>query len=302
MHRFLITGSTGFLGSVIINELQKLDVEINTLGRNTKNDIQVDLSKGAETLDGNYDLVVHAAGKAHIVPRNGAEEKEFFDVNFEGTKNLCSALERLSQRPKAFVFISTVAVYGQEEGYLITESYPLLGITPYAKSKILAEEWLQGWAKEYKITLAILRLPIIAGPNPLGNLGAMINGIHSGKYVGVGKSAARKSIVWADDVAKIIPKAAEVGGIYNLTDGYHPSFKELEDCIAGLFHKKSPFHIPVSAAKVIAALGDIIGSHSPITSSKLQKMMSTLTFDDSKAKKLLDWKPSSVLEKLPTVL
>ena len=44
--------------------------------------------------------------------------------------------------PKALVFISTVAVYGCESGELITEEHPLEGETPYAKSKILAEEYL----------------------------------------------------------------------------------------------------------------------------------------------------------------
>ncbi|MBC5773013.1 NAD-dependent epimerase/dehydratase family protein [Pontibacter sp. KCTC 32443] len=301
-NNYTLTGGSGFLGCTIKSHLSNKG-HVVSLNRTGKDGIMVDISSAfILPVSFNPGIVIHAAGKAHMVPRTAAEEKEFFDVNFEGTKNLCSALELLSQKPKAFVFISTVAVYGQDVGNMITESYPLLGTTPYAKSKILAEEWLQNWAKEQNIKLAILRLPLIAGPNPPGNLGAMINGIRSGKYVGIGKSAARKSIVWAEDVAQIIPKVAEVGGIFNLTDGYHPSFKELEDCIAGLLRKRSPFHIPVPVAKTIAALGDIIGSRSPITSSKLQKMMSTLTFDDSKARELLDWKPSSVLDKLPTVL
>ena len=88
MRKYLITGSTGFLGSTIISELQKLNIETRSLGRSTKNDLQSDLSKELKiTIYANYNVVIHAAGKAHIVPSSKAEEKEFFDVNFEGKRN-----------------------------------------------------------------------------------------------------------------------------------------------------------------------------------------------------------------------
>jgi nucleoside-diphosphate-sugar epimerase len=298
----LLTGSSGFLGKVIQTSLTNLKYNVITLGRASSNAIKADLQTGIPAIGAAIDVVVHAAGKAHIVPRTEAESKEFFQVNFEGTKNLCQGLLRSGSSIKSFIFISTVAVYGLEEGQLIHENQPLKGETPYAKSKILAEAWLQDWAKQHNIKLGILRLPLIAGPNPPGNLGAMIKGINTGRYVGIGKSNARKSVVWAEDVAAIIPKVAEVGGIYNLTDGYHPSFKELEDRIAAAAGKKQPMHIPVPIAKSIALVGNLLGSNSPITTSKLHKMMSTLTFDDSKAKEKLNWHPSSVLHKLPIIV
>lgn len=49
--------------------------------------------------------------------------------------------------PKALIFISTVAVYGCEFGEQITEEHTLNGTTPYAKSKIMAEEYLTNWCK-----------------------------------------------------------------------------------------------------------------------------------------------------------
>src|SRR5690606_10477594 len=115
------------------------------------------------------------------------------------------------------------------EGVDIKEDSPLDGKTPYAESKALAEAWLGKWAGENGVTLGILRLPLIAGPNPPGNLGAMVNGIRLGRYLSVGQANARKSMVWAEDVARIIPVVAERGGVYNLTDGHHPSFSELEE-------------------------------------------------------------------------
>lgn len=55
-----------------------------------------------------------------------SRETSFFDVNLQGTKNLCAALERRGV-PRAFIFISTVAVYGCEYGEEITEEYPWVG-------------------------------------------------------------------------------------------------------------------------------------------------------------------------------
>jgi nucleoside-diphosphate-sugar epimerase len=248
------------------------------------------------------DIVIHCAGKAHSIPRTGQEAKVFFDVNFEGTKNLCSAINSLQQIPKAFIFISTVAVYGVDEGELIPEGHQLNGSTPYARSKILAENWLQAWAKENDVILSILRLPLVAGDRPPGNLGAMLKGISSGRYASIGKANARKSMVWAADIAPIVSKLALEGGIYNLTDGYHPTFGELEHRISFLLGKRDPVRIPMNFAKGIAFLGDILGNRSPINSDKLRKITSTLTFDDMKAKKVLDWQPNKVLDKLPQII
>ena len=88
------------------------------------------------------ETVIHLAGKAHIVPRTNEEIKTFYDVNYQGTVNLCKSLE-LVGIPKSFIFVSTVAVYGCEEGENIDETHPLNGTTPYAKSKIMAEKFLQ---------------------------------------------------------------------------------------------------------------------------------------------------------------
>lgn len=54
---------------------------------------------------------------------------------------------------------------------LITEEYPLDGETPYAKSKIMAEEYLTEWCKKNNVVLGILRPSLLTGKNASGNLG-----------------------------------------------------------------------------------------------------------------------------------
>jgi len=296
----LISGAGGFLGTILTAVLQAQKYSVNKL--TAKDGATPDIRYPFAIPETAYDIVIHAAGKAHTVPRTIEEGKIFFDVNFNGTKNLCYAIEKLPALPSSFIFISTVAVYGKDSGENISESHPLNGDTPYAESKILAERWLNDWASHNRVKLGILRLPLIVGPNPPGNLGAMIDGIRLGKYLSIGKADARKSMVWADDVAKIIPILAKRGGTYNLTDGYHPSFSELENAIASTLKRNSPFHVPYWVAKSLASIGDLVGKPFPIDSYKLKKILSTLTFDDSKARLELGWNPTPVLSKIPEII
>lgn len=298
MNNLLVTGSTGFLGGILVRNLDKKTFNIVDSGR-LAGSLKRDISQPFLFPDlPHIETVIHAAGKAHVVPRTPEEERAFFQVNLEGTKNLCAAIDQIPTKPEAFVFISTVAVYGKDAGEMIQEDSPLNGTSPYAKSKILAEEWLKDWAGKNNIVLSILRLPLVAGPHPPGNLGAMVKGIKTGRYLSIGKASARKSMVWAEDIAGIVPRLAEVGGIYNLTDGYHPSFGELEKAIARELGKSRPLQVPMVAAKVLGWAGDILGNKFPVNSDKIQKITSSLTFDDQKAKELLGWKPSRVLDKV----
>lgn len=242
-----------------------------------------------------YDVVLHAAGKAHSIPKTEEEKQLFFDVNLQGTKNLCTALEN-SGIPKAFIFISTVAVYGRDSGENITEEHPLNGTTPYALSKIKAEKYLEGWCAMYNVKLSILRPSLIAGPNPPGNLGAMIHGIKTNKYLSIAGGKARKSVLMVQDIANLLPMLIEKGGIYNVCDSYQPSFRELEMVMCKQLNKKAPISIPYWLAKSMAVMGDCLGAKAPINSLKLRKITSSLTFSNEKAVRELGWKPMNVLE------
>ena len=306
MTNVLLTGAGGFLGTKIKDSVLSKNgcalklIDLHSIAVASPVNLSSDFSLVPKD-EKPIDIVFHSAGKAHVVPKTESERQEFFNVNFTGTKNLCSALDRAQRLPRSFIFISTVSVYGLDEGENISEDHPLNGNSPYAKSKILAEQWLQDWASKRGITLGILRLPLLAGANPPGNLGAMISGIDKGRYLSIGQASARKSMVWAEDIAEIVPRLAQTGGIYNLTDGQHPSFGELEEIIAKGLGRKKPLHVPHWFAKSLALTGDLLGRRFPIDSDKLTKITSTLTFDDSKARQEIGWNPSKVLDKLPSI-
>ncbi|MCZ2584515.1 NAD-dependent epimerase/dehydratase family protein [Bacteroides fragilis] len=289
----LFTGASGFLGNNIIHLLNGT-YNIISVGLSPQDTYLVDIATDIPTFTDAFDVVFHAAGKAHSVPKTEAEKRLFFDVNLQGTKNLCTALER-SGIPKAFIFISTVAVYGCDSGENITEEHPLNGTTPYALSKIKAEKYLQGWCAMHNVKLSILRPSLIAGPNPPGNLGAMIRGIRNGKYLSIAGGKARKSVLMVQDIANLLPMLIEKGGIYNVCDSYQPSFRELEMVICKQLSRKGPISIPYWLAKSMAVVGDCLGEKAPINSLKLRKITSSLTFSNEKATRELGWKPMSVL-------
>ena len=292
--KLLFTGASGFLGSNVRPLLEKT-YDVTTVGLLPQDDYTINMAKGVPELHEQYDVVLHAAGKAHSVPKTEAEKKVFFDVNLQGTKNLCAALEKAGM-PKAIIFISTVAVYGCDYGENITEEHPLEGTTPYAMSKRLAEEYLQKWCNEHNVILGIIRPSLIAGPNPPGNLGAMIDGISRGRYLSIAGGKARKSVLMVQDIANILPLLVEKGGVYNVCDTSQPTFRELETIICKQLGKSLPISIPYFIAKCMALLGDLLGNKAPINSLKLNKITKALTFSNEKAVRELGWTPTDVLE------
>lgn len=294
MEKLLFTGASGFLGRNVLPLLEE-SYEVTTLGRSDQNHIKVNIAEEIPQLRERYDIILHAAGKAHVVPRNREEEQAFFAVNCQGTIQVCKALERVGL-PRAFLFISSVAVYGVERGENISEAHPLNGTTPYAQSKIRTEKYLRAWAKRQGVMLGILRLPLVMGTHPPGNLGAMIKGIATGRYLSISHGRVRKSMLMAEDIVRILPRLTQVGGIYNICDDYHPSVGELENSIAAQLGKKPPVSLPYFLAKGLAVCGDVLGDSFPIHSTQLKKITQTLTFSNGAAKKALEWTPIPVLE------
>lgn len=290
----LFTGASGFLGKSLY-PLLKSTYCITTVGITSQDDIHIDLANEVPIFSAYFDYILHAAGKAHSVPKTEAEKQLFFDVNLQGTKNLCAALEK-SGIPKAFIFISTVAVYGCDYGENITEEHPLNGNTPYALSKIQAEQFLLDWCDKHNVKLSIIRPSLIAGPNPPGNLGAMVQGIKTGRYLSIAGGRAQKGVLMVQDIANLIPKLIEKGGTYNVCDSYQPTFGELEASISKQLGKKKPLSIPYWMAKSMALVGDCLGKRAPINSLKLRKITESLTFSNKKAVRELNWKPLDVLE------
>ena len=290
--KVLITGASGFLGQYLVKHLMSTH-DVFTLSSKAGNDFVLDIVEQIPLLP-QFDLVVHAAGKAHSIPLNIDDSNDFFKVNVEGTKNLLKGLEL--NKPKQLIFISSVSVYGLDQGILINENHPLLGSTPYARSKILAEKLVLNWGLHHNVKIIVFRLPLIVGINPPGNLGKMIYGIKKGLYFTIGEGKSMKSMVLADNLCQFINSFnLNFSGVFNLTDGYHPTFNEIEKLLCSQLNKPKPFRLPKNLSKLIGVIGDYLPFF-PLNSKTLDKILHDLTFDDSKAISEINWKPLSVLE------
>lgn len=281
-----LTGSSGFLGSHLLTKIE-------TQGYNAlspKREILLSALASCQNLD----LFIHCAGKAHSIKNSAEEEKAFFDSNVELTKKLTSIINENAIRVNTFVFISSVAVYGREEGDRITEEFPLNGQSAYARSKILAEQHLIQWAKKAGVNLVILRLPLIFGENAPGNLGAMERAIKGRYYFQIGTGDARRSMIHVEQLAEFIPTLVGKSGIYNLTDGHHSTYLEVANFF-GNKHKKRIKSLPLALLKPFAKFGDVLPKF-PLNSYRLSKLSQSLTFCDQKARRELGWTGSNALK------
>lgn len=294
MRKLLFTGASGFLGHNVIPLLTK-EFDITTLGISDKDDIKADITHDDIPLKDHYDVVLHAAGKAHIYPKTPEEVKSFYDINFEGTVNLCKALEKVGL-PKSFIFISTLDVYGMSVGENIDEDTPPNPTSHYAISKLQAEEYLLKWADDMGIKLGILRPALMAGPNPPGNLKAMIRGIQKGYYLNINGGHTRKSLMMIYDIANLVLRIEDVGGTYNVCDDHHPSYYELSNSISKQLGKShNPISIPYWMAWCIAKIGDVL-TFLPINSYRLVQLTKSNTYSNVKAKMALNWQPLDVVD------
>jgi nucleoside-diphosphate-sugar epimerase len=286
--KIALTGHTGFLGSYLKRMLLDRGLEVVGLGRGADSDWHFDLSSGVNDFpqkeDGTeaIDLVIHAAGLAHRVPKTEAEKQQFFDINEEGTRRLLRALKDSGNVPKRFIFISTIAVYGEPmDADVCVPPYPgevdlkQLDLTPYGLSKWKAEQWVRDWCRQEGVEAFIWRLPLIVGENAPGNLGAMEKAIRKGYYFRIGNSYARmRYFVEIEDlglrVLALLEANGSDSGTCNVISG-EKSYGAFEDEIASKYGKKVR-SIPLWIVRLAARVGDVVPGF-PLDSYRLKKLL-----------------------------
>lgn len=154
MKKILITGASGFIGSFIVEEALKHDMETWAAVRGSSskaylqdkriNFIELNLQSKEQLKeqlkDHSFDYVVHAAGVTKCI-----DKRDFRRINTEGTKNLVMALIELKMPLERFVFVSSLSVFGaihEKQPYQeIKETDTPQPNTEYGKSKLEAEQW-----------------------------------------------------------------------------------------------------------------------------------------------------------------
>lgn len=177
--KVLVTGASGFIGSFIVEQgLEKgYSVWAGMRGGSRRrfladeriNFVELDFSSkerltaqllAFKAAHGAWDYIVHAAGVTKCL-----DKKEFFRVNYEGTKNFVDALAATGMQPKKFIYLSSLSIFGplhEEQPYTpITESDTPAPNTAYGESKILAERYIM---EHVHFPYVILRPTGVYGP------------------------------------------------------------------------------------------------------------------------------------------
>jgi hypothetical protein len=99
MNSFLFTGSSGFLGTNLKPWLQEKYL-VKTMGLGTNDDYNINIAETIPEITEKFDVILHAAGKAHAVPKTEAEEKSFFRYKLPRHHQSVQGIgtKRLSQR------------------------------------------------------------------------------------------------------------------------------------------------------------------------------------------------------------
>jgi UDP-glucose 4-epimerase len=161
--RVLVTGGLGFLGRAVTRDLRDAGHVVTVLSRRSEpGAVTGDVRDRARMRDvivaGGYDSVCHLAALTR--PRDSvADPLTYFDVNVTGTLNLLMAVEPATR----FVFVSTNQVCGSRHDEPLHEDLPPSPESPYAASKLAAEQLVDAYAATGAIGAVTLRPFNIAG-------------------------------------------------------------------------------------------------------------------------------------------
>lgn len=166
----LVTGSTGFVGSHLVEKLIQRNYQVRCLIRKTTkveyiNSLPVEFVNAdfddAESLrravDG-VDYVFHIGGVTKSKDKQG-----YFKGNYETTKNLLSAVIKQNSGIRRFTLASSLTAVGPGHGMdPVDETTPYHPVTTYGKSKMEAEK--ECIARVSDIPITIIRPPAVFGP------------------------------------------------------------------------------------------------------------------------------------------
>ena len=263
----LVTGSTGILGRSLCQALHSRQWRVTALTRAQETgpwdkSIQADLTlHNTFSIPSDIETVFHLAGKAHALSETKQYEKEYFQINTEGTRRVLEAAKTSGVR--RFVFFSSVKAINEGSPECLDEASPCLPATPYGNSKLKAERLvLKG---NYVPEPVVLRLSMVYGPSTKGNLPRMIEAVKKEYFPPIPEFGNKRSMVHIEDVVQAAILAAErpeaVGQIYLVTDGQPYSSRELYEWICQVLGKPVPaWRIPEGVFRGLARIGDAIGA------------------------------------------
>jgi dTDP-glucose 4,6-dehydratase len=300
--RVLVTGSEGFIGSHLVERLVELGATVRAfvlynsfnswgwlddLAPSVRGGLEVfagdvrDSGRVDQAMQGIH-TVLHLAALIAI-PYSYHAPESYVDTNVRGTVNVLQAARR--HGTSRVVITSTSEVYGTAQFVPITEAHPLVGQSPYAATKIAADQLAMSFHHSYGLPVAILRPFNSFGPRQSARaiIPTVLSQVMRGsRQVRVGSIHPTRDFTYVKDTVegfiRIADSAEAVGQVVNLGANRE-----------------------ISIGDLIAKIGDVLGQTLEIVSEDKRKRpekseVERLWADATRARQLLGWTPQYTLE------
>ncbi len=268
--KIVIAGSDGFIGSHLYKSLTDAGYDVFGLGNyqagHSENFSRVDLTDYEQTdtlirQSEPFDALVFLVALAHSKGK-GKEYPAFRIVNVQTLINLTSALRKYDKLPKQIIFSSTISVYGERwKTSRYTEDSQLMGKTPYARTKIEAENFL---LKHFKEQSWILRFAPVYAENFTLNIDRRTK--IKNRYFRVGAGTKRLSLLNIKNISSAVLAILQNKinpGIYNLADATLYTYTDL----LNRQNAKNIRTVPAIAVRTFFLLGSVIKNNFLIENS-----------------------------------
>ena len=304
MKSMLVTGANGFIGRALCEEEIRQGYSVHALVRSSEKYVvdgckMTNVANLTRTTDYTemlvgVNIVIHLAARVHIMNDDASNPSaEFYEANTAITLNL--ARQAAFSGVKRFVFLSSIKVNGESTSSELrfTPDDDFIPTDPYALSKYKAEQGLLAIAKETGLEVVIIRPPLVYGPGVKANFSSMMKWIYRGVPLPLGAVQNQRSFVALDNLVSFIihcvehPKAANE--VFLISDNEDVSTTELLQKVAIAFEKR-PLLIPIPV-RIMRILANLVGKD-----GVAKRLFSSLQVDSSKARNLLDWKPTITMD------
>ena len=307
----LVTGSTGFLGSRVVETLLCKGHRVRAFARKTsriekleKLDVKIYIGDVADfaslrpAFEG-IDYVVHAAADTVGSVEGGRVS------TIQGTENVLGLCKEMGV--KKLVYISSCSVYGvadYKKGYVVTEDSSLERAPEargaYSNAKFQAEKVVLKAMEENACPIVCLRPGTIFGPG--GEIYTPMMGFSMGiRLFGViGNGKFVLPLVYIDNLVDAIITAIEKeessGKIYNVVDPDNLTKKQYAELLLKKLYPGSRcFYIPYSLLYVAVFFQEILTRilrQSPfLTRYRLASSQKNILYDSTKIQRDLNWNP-----------
>ena len=215
------------------------------------------------------------------IPYSYKASKSYIDTNVLGLLNLMNS--SISANVKQFIQISTSEVYGSPKNVPINENFPLNAQSPYAASKIAADQLALSFHKSFNLPVTIVRPFNTYGPRQ--STRAIIPSIITQaikNIIEIGSTYPTRDLLYVEDtvggIISAIGNKKSIGQVINIGTGYEISVKKL-------------------ALKIGNILGVKIVFKKKIRIRPKKSEVNRLVASIKKAKKILKWSPKHKGEK-----